>query len=194
MGHTLFCTGEFVEANAHFDKGLALYNAAEHRPLATRFWVDSRIVIKDWIDHRDSIARLFADAREKCKVARVKFKEFRERHAPGFGRTQLYELLRVGRGVLSIEDQRERERVKKQAQRAPKKAAEPSGTRDVPDTQARRITGSNVMSDEEAKARMAALDREEPPAKVEEPVAGEAASPVLRAELEPEQQPAPPLT
>ena len=30
---------------AHFDKGLALYNAAEHRPLATRFWVDSRIVI-----------------------------------------------------------------------------------------------------------------------------------------------------
>ena len=45
MGHTLFCTGEFVEAKAHFDKGLALYNAAEHRPLATRFWVDSRIVI-----------------------------------------------------------------------------------------------------------------------------------------------------
>jgi predicted ATPase len=45
MGHTLFHTGEFVEAKAHFDKGLALYNAAEHRPLATRFWVDSRIVI-----------------------------------------------------------------------------------------------------------------------------------------------------
>jgi predicted ATPase len=45
MGHTLFCTGEFVEAKAHFDKGLALYNAAEHRPLATRFWIDSRIMI-----------------------------------------------------------------------------------------------------------------------------------------------------
>jgi class 3 adenylate cyclase/predicted ATPase len=45
MGHTLFHTGEFVEAKAHFDKGLALYNAAEHLPLATRFWVDSRIVI-----------------------------------------------------------------------------------------------------------------------------------------------------
>ena len=45
MGHTLFHTGEFVEAKAHFDKGLALYNAAEHRPLATRFWIDSRIVI-----------------------------------------------------------------------------------------------------------------------------------------------------
>jgi predicted ATPase len=44
----LFCTGEFVEAKAHFDKGLALYNAAEHRPLATRFWVDSRIVILCW--------------------------------------------------------------------------------------------------------------------------------------------------
>ena len=48
MGHTLFHTGEFVEAKAHFDKGLALYNAAEHRPLATRFWVDSRIAILGW--------------------------------------------------------------------------------------------------------------------------------------------------
>jgi predicted ATPase len=45
MGHTLFHIGEFVEAKAHFDKGLALYNAVEHRPLATRFWVDSRIMI-----------------------------------------------------------------------------------------------------------------------------------------------------
>jgi predicted ATPase len=45
MGHTLFHIGEFVEAKAHFDKGLALYNAAEHRPLATRFWIDSRIMI-----------------------------------------------------------------------------------------------------------------------------------------------------
>src|SRR6476660_4578616 len=31
MGHTLFHTGEFVEAKTHFDKGLALYNAAEHQ-------------------------------------------------------------------------------------------------------------------------------------------------------------------
>ena len=45
MGHTLFHTGEFFEAKVHFDKGLALYNAAEHRPLATRFWIDSRIMI-----------------------------------------------------------------------------------------------------------------------------------------------------
>ena len=45
MGHTLFHTGEFVEAKTHFDKGLALYNAAEHLPLATRFWIDSRIMI-----------------------------------------------------------------------------------------------------------------------------------------------------
>jgi predicted ATPase len=48
MGHTLFCTGEFVEAKAHFDKGLALYNAAEHRPLAIRFNLDRRIVILCW--------------------------------------------------------------------------------------------------------------------------------------------------
>jgi class 3 adenylate cyclase/predicted ATPase len=48
MGHSLFCTGKFIEAKTHFDKGLALYNAAEHRPLATRFWVDSRIVMLCW--------------------------------------------------------------------------------------------------------------------------------------------------
>ena len=48
MGNTLFYTGEFVEAKAHLDKGLAFYNAAEHRPLATRFWVDSRTVILCW--------------------------------------------------------------------------------------------------------------------------------------------------
>ena len=45
MGTTLFHTGEFVEAKAHFDKVLALYNAAEHRPLAARFWIDSQITI-----------------------------------------------------------------------------------------------------------------------------------------------------
>ena len=48
MGHTLFLTGEFLDAKANFDKGLVLYNAAEHRPLATRFWADSRIVILCW--------------------------------------------------------------------------------------------------------------------------------------------------
>jgi hypothetical protein len=45
MGHTLFHTGEFIGAKTNFDKGLMLYNAAEHRLLATRFNVDSRIVI-----------------------------------------------------------------------------------------------------------------------------------------------------
>jgi hypothetical protein len=48
MDHTLFHTGEFIEAKANFDKGLALYNAAEHRLLATRFWVDSRTGILGW--------------------------------------------------------------------------------------------------------------------------------------------------
>jgi hypothetical protein len=31
MGHTLFHTGEFIEAKANFDKVHQLYNAAEHR-------------------------------------------------------------------------------------------------------------------------------------------------------------------
>jgi hypothetical protein len=148
--------------------------------------------VKDWIDHRDSIGKLLADARQKCKVACVKFKEFQEKHAPGFGRTQLYELLRVGRGVLTIEDQRERERAKKQAQRAANKAAESSGTTAVPDAQASRVIGTNPMTDEEAKDRLARLDGEEP--KAEESGADGACPPVRPAEREPEQHPEKPYT
>lgn len=143
--------------------------------------------MKDWIDHRDSIAKLLIDAREKCKLAGVKFKEFQENYAPGFGRTQLYELLRVGRGVLTIEDQREHERAKKQAQRAVKKGAQLSGTAVVPDAQATRVTGSNAMSDEEAKDRMTRLDGEDPEA--EEFAAAGFGPPVAPVEREPAQQP-----
>ena len=43
MGITLLCTGEIVEGRAHLDRGMALYDPAEHRPLATRFGVDARV-------------------------------------------------------------------------------------------------------------------------------------------------------
>ena len=45
MGHTLLLRGELAEARAHYEKGIALYDAAEHRPLASRFAQDNRVSI-----------------------------------------------------------------------------------------------------------------------------------------------------
>jgi class 3 adenylate cyclase/predicted ATPase len=49
MGHALMATGHVVEARAHYDKGIALYDPAEHRVLATRFGVDAGVAI---LSHR----------------------------------------------------------------------------------------------------------------------------------------------
>ena len=43
MGTTLVSTGKPAEARAHLDRVLALYDPAEHRPLATRFGSDTRV-------------------------------------------------------------------------------------------------------------------------------------------------------
>ena len=40
-----YCTGDIAEGRAHFDRALALYDPAEHRPLATRFGQDIRVSI-----------------------------------------------------------------------------------------------------------------------------------------------------
>jgi class 3 adenylate cyclase/predicted ATPase len=45
MGISLACTGDIEQGRAHFDRAIALYDPAEHRPLATRFSVDSRVSI-----------------------------------------------------------------------------------------------------------------------------------------------------
>lgn len=45
MGITSMCAGEFERGRAHLDKGIALYDHAEHRPLAARFGVDARVSI-----------------------------------------------------------------------------------------------------------------------------------------------------
>jgi class 3 adenylate cyclase/predicted ATPase len=45
MGHSLLWTGEFAQARAHYDKGIALYDAGEHRSLAMRFAQDTRVAI-----------------------------------------------------------------------------------------------------------------------------------------------------
>ena len=38
-------TGDLAEGRVHLDKAMAIYNPAEHRPLATRFGQDIRVVI-----------------------------------------------------------------------------------------------------------------------------------------------------
>ena len=45
MGISLLRTGDIAESRAHYDQALALYDPAEHRPLATRFGQDIRVTI-----------------------------------------------------------------------------------------------------------------------------------------------------
>ena len=45
MGISLSGTGDIAEGRAHFDQAIALYDPAEHRPLATRFGQDIRVAI-----------------------------------------------------------------------------------------------------------------------------------------------------
>ena len=48
MGISLSLTGDFAQARTHFEKGMALYDPAEHRPLATRFGGDAGVSILSW--------------------------------------------------------------------------------------------------------------------------------------------------
>jgi class 3 adenylate cyclase/predicted ATPase len=52
MGHSLLHVGEFVEARAHYDQAIALYDPVEHRPLVTRFGQDTKVAIlsyRSWV-------------------------------------------------------------------------------------------------------------------------------------------------
>ena len=45
VGISLQSTGKIAEGRAHYDQGIALYDPLKHRPMATRFGQDSRVVI-----------------------------------------------------------------------------------------------------------------------------------------------------
>ncbi len=45
MGMSLLHTGEIAKGRVHFDRAVALYNPAEHRPLATHFGHDLGMAI-----------------------------------------------------------------------------------------------------------------------------------------------------
>ena len=51
MGASLLFTGDIAEGRAHLDRGIALYDPAEHRPLTTRFGEDhgvEALVFRSW--------------------------------------------------------------------------------------------------------------------------------------------------
>ena len=45
MGISLLETGDITEGRGHFDQAIALYDPAEHRPLATRFGTDTAVAV-----------------------------------------------------------------------------------------------------------------------------------------------------
>jgi class 3 adenylate cyclase/predicted ATPase len=48
MGQSLLFTGDVAKSRPHFDRAIALYDPAEHRPLATRFGQDARTTVLSW--------------------------------------------------------------------------------------------------------------------------------------------------
>jgi class 3 adenylate cyclase/predicted ATPase len=51
MGNSLLYTGDIAQGRAHYDQAMALYDPAEHRPLAMRFGQDAgmtMLVIRSW--------------------------------------------------------------------------------------------------------------------------------------------------
>ena len=48
MGTSLMTSGDMGDGRAHFDRGIALYDPIEHRPLATRFAQDGSVALLSW--------------------------------------------------------------------------------------------------------------------------------------------------
>jgi predicted ATPase len=74
MGASLLFSGDFAESRTHYDQALALYDPAEHRPLATRFGHDVRAAL---LSYRTIVLWLLgypegalADAEHSLKDAR----------------------------------------------------------------------------------------------------------------------------
>jgi len=74
MGLSLLCTGDIAEGRAHWDHAIALYDPAEHRPLAMRFGQDVGVSILSWrswalwlLGHPEAA---LADARRALRDAR----------------------------------------------------------------------------------------------------------------------------
>ena len=76
VGCSLMLAGELVEARAHFDRSIALYEPSKHRSLTTRFGQDIGVVCRAWRSHhrignsshpdaaKAELERALSDARE----------------------------------------------------------------------------------------------------------------------------------
>ena len=84
MGTSLVHTGDIAEGRAHYDRAIALYDPAAHRPLAMRFGQDLRVVILSqrslalWtLGHPEAaladIDRALKDAREIDQTATLMY-------------------------------------------------------------------------------------------------------------------------
>jgi predicted ATPase/class 3 adenylate cyclase len=84
MATSLAYTGDIAEGRAHYDQAIALYDPAEHRPLATRFGQDVKVVIFSlrsvalWSfgfpeAARNDIERALKDAREFGQAATLMY-------------------------------------------------------------------------------------------------------------------------
>jgi class 3 adenylate cyclase/predicted ATPase len=75
MGNSLLLMGDFAQARAHFEKGIAFYDRAEHRPLATRFGQDIEVSI---LTHRSRALWLLGYPEAALKDADDALKDARE--------------------------------------------------------------------------------------------------------------------
>ncbi len=94
MGTSLKCTGDVAASRAHYDRALALYNPAEHRPLATRFGQDIGVVLLSyrawtlWLLGFPEAARVDAD------------RALADAHEIGQAATSMYALAHAARTCL----------------------------------------------------------------------------------------------
>jgi hypothetical protein len=80
MGPALLFSGDIAEARAHLDRGIALYDPAEHRSLAARFAVDIRVGLLFFPVDGSVVARLSRRrARGRAALARRHARDRRPR-------------------------------------------------------------------------------------------------------------------
>ena len=70
MGISLMLTGDIAQGRAHLDQAIALYDPAEHRPLATRFGQDIRVAILSFRS-RGSVGAWLSRGRARGRRARA---------------------------------------------------------------------------------------------------------------------------
>ena len=91
------------------------------------------VQVKQADNHRISLAQRLAAIKPKCKALGMSFADFKDKYVGDvMGRTQLYQLLKIGRGELTLDKIRLLESEKKRDQRAGAKASGTGASRTEP--------------------------------------------------------------